>query len=1084
MRRLKAISKSIAVITAGFLCLAASAYPGSEQLLRIQGKKNLIPTERSNLPYHRPGFKSDVSFRNLLQLERDTPFSLPRFSKLSSAQTKTLKILAIRVEFQEEDPDDPLTTGNGLFDMRAPEEFYEQEGHMIDPAPHDTLFFKKHIQALHNYWWTVSNGQLALEGEVFPKHESLAYRLPHPMAHYGAPDSSLSGKVEMLRQFFHDSFNLADSFSVYEDPLTYGIDFSQYDCYVIFHAGSDLQSDLGELVAYTPGDLFTGYIRLGDTVWVNGGSFPIRDGIFMPETKSQDNRVSALNAEFAHEFGHQLGLPDLYNSVTFTTQVGDFALMDNNAQNVGVDVGYGVYVSGVLPVYACAWSRAFLGFVQPQEIAGENLQLRAAEMLSGGVQVIKIPISPEEYFLLENREEDVDRDEFSGLRADSATNVVLGPVDADRNYNREYDWLLPGSGILIFHIDESIAYYDYDGDGLNNFWDNQLQAIPDRRFLTLVEADGIVDFGGDYYTGFGEREDMFYWGNNSNLKPNTVPSSKSRNKSDTHISVTDIGGADTVMTLSVGRDWNQHGFPQKFIPETTASPPVSDGTSPQTFLSSGRFIHAWDAGGSSLFSHPDSVEIMQFDSTQIRLPLAIFAEEDQDFAEAPSLGDLDGDDTLEVVATTVNGKIYAWHPRDADLDGRADLVDGFPVDLEDEISVPPIITDLDGNQSDLEIFAATKGFSSDAKTVVISKDGSLIYSSTSEGPVEALASGGDHNTNFMARSTASGTHVCVWNMSAGVTSECFEGLDGIGPVVAGDIDRDGDIDAVFSSGVGPFYLYALDLKLGGSCLSVPLDYQPSSGPVLGDIDEDGYLEIILASSHQIFAYNFNGALVSNFPVTLSLPGGSTDLIASSPVLGDADGDGHPDIIVGTQDGRIVAYNKDGSMANGFPLTVGGPVTSSAILVNLDEDTDVELLVACDDGFIYAWDLPGSDTSVLWPMYGYGAGHANYFPTENLPAIPAIAGDLLPQKTAFNYPNPAEGETVIRYFLKEDARVGIRVYDLSGMLVDEFSGPGVGRTHNEKRWDCSRFASGVYLCRVEAKSGGESQVVFFKMAVVK
>jgi len=37
-----------------------------------------------------------------------------------------------------------------------------------------------------------------------------------------------------------------------------------------------------------PGDLFTGYIRLGDTVLVNGGAFPITDGMFMPETRSQD----------------------------------------------------------------------------------------------------------------------------------------------------------------------------------------------------------------------------------------------------------------------------------------------------------------------------------------------------------------------------------------------------------------------------------------------------------------------------------------------------------------------------------------------------------------------------------------------------------------------------------------------------------------------------------------------------------------------------------------------------------------------------------------------------------------------------
>jgi len=43
---------------------------------------------------------------------------------------------------------------------------------------------------------------------------------------------------------------------------------------------------------------------------------------------------------------------------------------------------------------------------------------------------------------------------------------------------------------------------------------------------------------------------------------------------------------------------------------------------------------------------------------------------------------------------------------------------------------------------------------------------------------------------------------------------------------------------------------------------------------------------------------------------------------------------------------------------------------------------------------------------------------------------------------------------------------------------------VGHTHNERLWDSSKFASGVYLCRVEAKSANENQVVFFKMAIVK
>lgn len=1058
----------------------------SGKILRIYGKEPLSIEKTSTQMIERPTFKSDVSKKNLLALEREQPYSLPRLSKLALSPAKTLKILGIRVEFEEEVPDDPRTTGSGLFDMRSQDDFFAQEGHLIDPSPHHNRYFETHILALHNYWWTVSEGQLSFEGKVFPKDDDVAYRLPHPMAYYGAPDSSMAVKIEMLTRFFHDCFNLADSLSVNDDPQIYGIDFSQYDCLVIFHAGSDLQSDLGGLVEPTPGDLFSGFIMLRDTVWVNGGTFPITEGTFLPETRSQDNRVGALNALFAHEFGHQLGLPDLYNSETFLTQVGDFALMDNNAQFVGVDVGYARFVSGVLPVYPCAWSRAYLGFVEPEEVTGDDTELFAAELLTDDRQLIKIPISPEEYFLIENRQVDIDGDHFSGLRADSTTNVILGPVNLGVRYNREYDWLLPGSGILIWHVDEGVAYLNYDLDGLNNFWDNQLQLDWNRRFLTIVEADGIIDFGGNYYTGYGRREDMFYKGNNTSLTPHTFPSSKSRNKSDTHIWITDIGRSDTLMTLDISQGWVQFGFPQKFIPETDASSLVSVKGGLQIFASSGRFIHAWGAGGSALFTYPDSVQIMQYDSTLVTVPLAIFAEDDSDFVGPPSLGDLDGDDTLEVVAATVDGRVFAWIPYDRNSNGRADVVDGFPVKVGHGIFVPPIVANLDSAESNLEIFVTTIGHIGFQATV-ISHDGSIVYSSASVGYVMALATTGDYNVNFIMRSMPyAHTDVCLWNIYTGVSSGCMPGFNGCEPIVAGDIDRDGDVDAVYRSDAPASGLVASDLKSGGSGFFAPIDDSLVSGPLLADIDKDGYLEIIVASSDKIYAYNHNGTLVSNFPVDISYPYGPADLIDSSPILGDVDGDGYPDIIVGTRNRQILAYNWEGRMVDGFPIPVGGPVTSSPILMNLDKDTDVELLVASDDGFIYAWDLPGEydEDNLPWVMYGYDAGHTNYFPKEKLPPITPLAGDLLPAKMAFNYPNPAESQTKIRYFLKEDAEVGIRVYDLSGMLVDEFPGPGVGRTHNELSWNCSRFASGVYLCRVEAKSDNENQVVFFKMAIVK
>ncbi|MCK4428609.1 MAG: VCBS repeat-containing protein, partial [candidate division Zixibacteria bacterium] len=806
---------------------------------------------------------------------------------------------------------------------------------------------------------------------------------------------------------------------------------------------SDYQSDLGELVNPTPGDLFTGFIALShsvvddtlrsDTVWVNEGTFPITEGTFMPETRSQDNRVSALNAVFAHEFGHQLGLVDLYNTYNFLTQVGDFALMDNNAQNVGVDVGYGVYVSGVLPVYSCGWSRAYLGFVEPEKITSrEDIELFAAEMLTDQLQLIKIPISPEEYFLVENRQMELDGDPFPGLRADNVTEVILGPVDSLRNDNREYDRLLPGSGILIWHVDEGVAYLDYDGDGFNNFWDNDLQWDIDRRFLTIVEADGISDFG--YYISgyYGLKEDLFYKGNNTALTPYTFPSSKSRNKSNTHIWVNNIGRSDTVMNLDISQGWYQGGFPQKVDPETNISSLVfadvdNDGNT-EIFLSSDTCIYAWGPGGTKLIPNNNFFGIIELNGDTTYLPLAIFAESDSAFFGPPSLGDLNGDDTLEVVAATVDGRVYAWHPYDLNEDGRADILDGFPVQLGERISMAPVIANFDTNKSDLEIVITTTIPIHHSRASIISYKGEIIHSIVINGFISGLATTEYYGTNFILTRLPWITYVCKWNINP--PRWCHEVCnDAYFSPVVGDINRDGKLEVVSPCSSGALYAFDQDLNpLPGFPV---LTIEPLiSSPVLGDIDKDGYLEIIVASANKIFAYNFNGTLVSNFPITVSHPGRPTDLIDSSPILGDVDGDGYPDIIVGTKNKQILAYNKDGKMVNGFPLCCGGAVNSSPILVNLDKDNHPELLVASNDGFIYAWDLPGEydpETSP-WTQFAYDAGHTNHFPKESLPPMPPVAGELLPQNLAYNYPNPAINQTTIRYYLREEAEVNIRVYD--------------------------------------------------------
>jgi hypothetical protein len=192
-----------------------------------------------------------------------------------------------------------------------------------------------------------------------------------------------------------------------------------------------------------------------------------------------------------------------------------------------------------------------------------------------------------------------------------------------------------------------------------------------------------------------------------------------------------------------------------------------------------------------------------------------------------------------------------------------------------------------------------------------------------------------------------------------------------------------------------------------------------------------------------------------------------------------------DIVVGTPAGLLKAYDRFGDPLEGWPLACAGAVNSSPTLADIDGDGDIEILAGDEAGWMYVWDLaaePGS-AQLPWPTWGHDFRHTGGFPSCELPSPPQ-AGELMPTASVYNYPNPTEGQsTTIRYRLGQEAEVDIRIYDLSGDLVAELPGTGFAHTENEVVWDLSDVASGVYLCRVEARGGGHQETVFCKIAVV-
>ena len=340
-----------------------------------------------------------------------------------------------------------------------------------------------------------------------------------------------------------------------------------------------------------------------------------------------------------------------------------------------------------------------------------------------------------------------------------------------------------------------------------------MQWDKDRKFMTLIEADGIIDFGGNYYTGFGDAEDMFFQGNQTEFTPYTYPSTRSYNKAFTHIWITDIGESKRTMSLSIKSDWHQSGWPQKIIPhqniQSLTYADVENDGSIEIFGAADRFVYAWRSNGESLIPNPNYAFDIELNGDTTFYPLAFFDILDTTLVGTPTLGDVDGDDTLEIVSATVNGKVYCWEPVDFNNDSLADLKAGFPVDLVDSISMVPVVSDFDNQNSGLEIYVGT----GNGDLFLISGEGNIIDSIDFEERVVGLATTDSGKINFVITDRPSpwqNEHK-IWRTDSKIFVNIASFSSSYSPLVC-DLDRNDILDVIIASSVEGV-IYAWDKEL-------------------------------------------------------------------------------------------------------------------------------------------------------------------------------------------------------------------------------------------------------------------------------
>jgi hypothetical protein len=156
-----------------------------------------------------------------------------------------------------------------------------------------------------------------------------------------------------------------------------------------------------------------------------------------------------------------------------------------------------------------------------------------------------------------------------------------------------------------------------------------------------------------------------------------------------------------------------------------------------------------------------------------------------------------------------------------------------------------------------------------------------------------------------------------------------------------------------------------------------------ASPALADLDGDGTLECIIGEGigskgricTRILAFNHDGTFVSPVHNPLLPPGSPgwpqevVSLVRSTPAIGDLDGDGRPEIVVGTESdpGRLYVFRYDGSpYLDGTAIFAQTEcrIWASPCLADLDGDGMLEVIV-CDEGCgtgggnLYIWRYDGS-----------------------------------------------------------------------------------------------------------------------------
>ncbi|MCL4535777.1 MAG: M6 family metalloprotease domain-containing protein, partial [Bacteroidetes bacterium] len=345
------------------------------------------------------------------------------------------------------------------------------------------------------------------------------------------------------RQIVHDAIIAADPYVNYAGFDTNHDGYLSYDELHIVVVVAGYEAAYGGTAAACSPNVWAHRWALGDTVpapqvdgvyaggYAGGGGY-LEFGEWDCATYDYPGHMATIGTA-AHELGHDIRWPDLYDVDQSSEGVGVWSIMGSGGWLR--TTGY----AGSLPGHPDAFSKAYQGWLTPTQISGNQ----------AGVTLSQVETNPQVVQLLDNPN---GIDWLFGAQSGTGEYYL-----AENRQKTGFDAGLPGSGLLIWHIDESVTASNY------------ANANEYHPLVGLEQADGLnqlqlkVNRGdvGDPYPGTS---------NNYTFNDTSNPNSKLYSGASSGASVTNIStGSSTISADFAGPGGGTTPTP---TPTPTATP--------------------------------------------------------------------------------------------------------------------------------------------------------------------------------------------------------------------------------------------------------------------------------------------------------------------------------------------------------------------------------------------------------------------------------------------------------------------------------------------------------------------------------